>query len=290
MSEFSRDLVDLLTVREKDSGLFIGDTEAYGVSDRLYGGHFLAQSLSAGFQTVEAPKLAHSCHAYFHLKGDDDKQVEYQVETLREGRSFSSRRITARQNDQIVFSMTASFKTKDEDEFFQPPMPQVESLEDAIERRMKAGFGEAKGPPAAGGRIEIQPLYTFKTRAELEEGEERSNRFQSWLRLAQFGEQRRELNERQQQLLQAFVSDGPMPFCSVILHGDHFGTHQHMSLDHSIWFHQPGDLNEWLLLDSVSVGTADGRGLNDGWLFSNDGKLLTSMRQESLMRKIKGES
>lgn len=283
MDDFSRDLADLLTVRNQGDD-FVGDTEPYGVPDRLYGGHFLAQSLSAAFATVPEPKLAHSLHAYFHKTGDSHQPITYKVDILRDGRSFSTRRVTAYQKEEIVYSMSASFKLKDEDEFYQAPIEPFLSVEETIELKTSEGFPTgASGPPTAGGRVEIwNTNNAFKSLDLLAEGESRSVNFENWSRVPRD----KPYSDRENQMLFAFVSDGPLPFCSAVLHGDLFGTHQHMSLDHSIWFHRLGDRRAWARFNSIAVATADGRGLNDGGFYNEAGELLMSVRQESLLRRL----
>ncbi len=283
MEDFSRDLADLLTVRRQGDD-YIGDTEPYGVPDRLYGGHFLAQGLSAAFATIPEAKLAHSLHAYFHKTGDSHQPITYKVDILRDGRSFSARRVTAYQKDEIVFSMSASFKLKDEDEFYQTPTEPFLSVEKTIELKKAEGFPTgANGPPTAGGRVEMwNTNNAFKSLDLLAEGEERSLNFENWSRVPR----EKPYSDRENQLLLAFVSDGPLPFCSAVLHGDLFGTHQHMSLDHSVWFHRLDDRREWARFNSIAVATADGRGLNDGCFYNEAGELLMSVRQESLLRRL----
>ena len=286
MNDFSRDLVDLMTVRPEGEGVFVGDTEPYGVPGRLFGGHFVAQALDAAFATIPEHKLAHSLHAYFHRTGDSSAPVRYVVDVLRDGRSFSARRVTATQAGEVVFSLSASFKARDADEFFQVPMPDVPDAETLAAEHAAAGRPEPSGPPTAGGRVRLVPASNaFKPREMLEAGEERSVHFRNWLRVLREGA----LTDRQAQLLIAFLSDGPLPFCSAVRHGDPFGTHQHLSLDHGVWFHRIGDPQGWMLFDATSVATADGRGLNDGRLFSSGGELIASIRQESLLRRLRDD-
>ncbi|MBL4681207.1 MAG: thioesterase family protein [Pseudomonadales bacterium] len=286
MTDFPRDLVDLLTVRKKEPEFYIGDVESY-VPQRLYGGHLVAQGLCAAFETVDEDKLAHSIHANYHKMGDTALPVEYQVEILKNGRSFSSRMIFARQNGDLVFSMTISFKKRDLDEFFQSMTPTAPPAEVAIETFVSLGGtvdGATRGGASAGGRILVYPLTNiFKPEEMFDIDEERSRIFQSWMRLPS----ERSLTDRQKQMLLVFISDGPLPGCSAAVFGDPHTTHQTMSLDHSIWLHQLGDLRDWVLFEASSIVTADGRGLNDGNLYSRDGKLLASIRQESLLRRLK---
>lgn len=292
--DFSRDLVDLLTPRALGSGgsagsgaeQFEGDTEPYGVPGRLFGGHFLAQALAAGFATVGDGFLAHSLHATFHAMGDSTKPVRYAVRPLRDGRSFVSRHVIAEQGERVVFSMTASFKTRDVDERFQPTMPQGIASPAALAERERETRDDERilAPPAAGGRVDLVRVDNWfdpDFRAGIEDGA--AVPIRSWLRYPSD----QALDARTQQILLAFLSDGPLPFCSVILHGEPFGTHQHTSLDHALWFHAPPDVRDWVLFDSESVATGDGRGLNDGRLFARDGTLLASLRQESLMRPLR---
>jgi acyl-CoA thioesterase II len=134
------------------------------------GGHFVAQALSAGFATVAEPMLAHSLHAYFDKSGTGDAQIEYRIETLRQGRSFASRHVTATQNENVVFSMSMSFKKRDEDEHFQTEMPKVKLAEERRADRVAAG-------------LEMENISNlFKTNEELDDGEERDMDIRMWRR------------------------------------------------------------------------------------------------------------
>ena len=252
--DFSRDLVDLLTPRPLGDGNFEGDTEPYGVPGRLFGGHFLAQALAAAFGTVADDFLAHSLHASFHAMGDSRAPVRYAVRALRDGRSFVSRHVVAEQNDRVVFSMTASFKTRDVDECFQPAMPADVPAPEALAARERQSRDDERilAPPAAGGRVELVRVDNWFDPGFRERFDgTNAVPIRSWLRYPTTDE----LDARTQQLLLAFVSDGPLPFCSVILHGEPFGTHQHTSLDHGLWFHALPDVREWVLFDTASVAT-----------------------------------
>jgi acyl-CoA thioesterase II len=145
--------------------------------------------------------------------------IEYRIETRRQGRSFASRHVTATQNENVVFSMSMSFVTRDEDEYFQAEMPKVKLAEERHADRVAAGIETPGGPPAAGGRIEMENISNlFKTNDELGEGEERDMDISMWRRFPY----ENTTTERQNQIIVAFMSDGPLPFCSVALTGCNF--------------------------------------------------------------------
>lgn len=97
------------------------------------------------------------------------------------------------------------------------------------------------------------------------------------------------LSDRESQVLLAFLSDGPLMFNSVIPHGLPFQTHRFTSIDHAVWFHRPCDVTSWMLFDQHSSAAADGRGMNHGKIFDRDGKLLMTVIQESLLRRMPTE-
>ena len=273
-----RSLIDVMTPTPTDDALvFVGDPNPYGVIG-IYGGHFLGQALSAGLATVEEPKLAHSLHAYFLRKGDPDEPIEYRVSIMRDGRGSSARSIEASQHGKVVFQMMASFKLAEPGDEHQPTPPDVPTAETLIAAREARGDDLFPFPPTQNGWTEFEWI----TPSFREFIPDRDPVLQVWGRVPG-GDQ---LNERDRQVVLAYMSDVPIVFNSVVPHGLPFETHLVTSLDHSLWFHRPTDPSDWMLYDQSSSAAADGRGLNEGRLYTSTGELVMTCSQESMLRRM----
>lgn len=271
-------LAELMSVSPtEDSAVFIGRTEEYGMLG-IYGGHFVGQALSAGFATVEEPKLAHSFHCYFLRKGDPAALLEYHVRSLRDGYGSDVRSISARQNGHEVFQMTASFKRPEMGSEHQPTMPDVISPSEARTARKAAGLSSAGAPTVKNGRSELEPI----TPSFQEFDPNREAKIQQWIRVPDASE----LSDRERQAVLAFLSDGTLMFNANIPHGTPFVTHRLTTLDHSAWFHRIPNPSDWMLFDQRSTAAADGRGLNSGEIYGQDGTLFMSCAQESMLRTV----
>lgn len=261
----------------EDPLVFVGDANPYGVIG-IYGGHFVAQALSAGLATIEEPKVAHSLHAYFLRKGDPEEPIQYRVTVLRDGRGSSARSIEASQHGKVAFHMMASFKLPEPGDEHQPAAPDVASAESLIAAREARGDDHFPFPPTQNGWSQFE----WVTPSFREYIPDRDPVLQVWGRVPGGSD----LSERERQVVLAFISDVPIVFNSVVPHGLPFETHLVTSLDHSLWFHRPADPGEWMLYDQCSTAAADGRGLNEGRLYSADGALLMTCSQESMLRRM----
>ncbi len=269
-------LIELMTVLPtEDPATFTGITESYGMLG-IYGGHFLGQSLSAGFATVEEPKLAQSLHGYFLRKGDPDAPLHYRVSTLRESRGSSVRAIAAIQHEAEVFHMIAAFKLPESGEEHQKQAPSVASPQDCRAAREARGGPPSGGPTSLGGRVEVEMV----TPAPMEFVAGRTPELQTWSRVPDGGR----LDDRQRQVVTAFLADGTLMFNSVLPYGRPFDDYRLTSLDQSVWFHRLPDPGDWMLFDQRSTAAADGRGLNEGEIYGADGRLFASCAQESMLR------
>ena len=260
---------------------FEGEAIAYGPIG-LYGGHFLGQALGAGFQTVDEPKLASSFHAYFLKPGDPSLPLSYHVSVLRNGKRTDMRSITARQNGVDVFHMIASFKLTEEGDVHQKPMPEVSSAEELRKLRELEGEAQSPLPILEGGRLDIEMV----SEGFREFDPEREGGLQVWLRKTGNALASR----RDQQIVLAFLSDSTLMFNSVLPHGVPFQTHILTSLDHSVWYHNTQDPTDWVFFDQRSIAAADGRGLNEGEIYTSDGLLIMSCAQESMLRRMPSKS
>jgi len=271
-------LIELMTVQpSKDPSVFIGRANPYGMMG-IYGGHFLGQGLAAGLATVDEPKLAHSFHAYFLRRGDPEVPIEYRVTVLRNGRGSDARAISAWQHDAEVFHMIASFKMAEQGHEHQPTAPAVLLAEDLVAAREARNEEKFPFPPAQNDWTEME--WASPTFREFIPGREAALRV--WMRVPDGGA----LSERERQIVLAFLSDGPLMFNSVVPYGVAMETHWATSLDQSVWFHRPTDPSQWMLYDQRSTAAADGRGMNEGEIYTAEGTLIMTSAQESMLRPI----
>ena len=294
MSDYAQlidDLLATLALVEVSTDVFEGKSHDY-VGSRIFGGQVLAQAVMAAAHTLDEDKPCHSLHGYFLRGGDINQPVIYQVRRLRDGRSLSAREVTAIQYkqvrgkppvEQVIFSMIASFSPMEEGLEYQEDMPVYPPPEDLLaEQDLKAEY-VGKVPEALKARfmrrrhIEIKPV---KPRNPITPEPTRPQQA-NWLRIRDLGAQPIAI----QQALLAFSSDFYLVGTGLMSHGISFMTSglQAASIDHSMHFHRPFDLNEWLLYDMWSDTTSNAKGLNHGQFWQN-GNLVATVQQEGLMR------
>ena len=252
---------------------------------RVFGGQVIAQALVAAQRCVEDERFVHSLHCYFMLPGDPSIPIIYQVERLRDGSSFTTRRVTAIQHGKAIFSLEASFQLDEEGLDFQVPMPldvpgpdALLSQREIIERygdRIPAGiarFWRRERP------IEFKPvdLEHYTSREKLEP------RQNNWVRVKETVADDRRI----QAAVLAYVSDMTLLDTSTFAHGRILADPdiQAASLDHAMWFHRPDRLDDWLLYTQDSPSTSGSRGFTRGALYARDGTLVASVAQEGLIR------
>ncbi|WP_227430270.1 acyl-CoA thioesterase [Psychrobacter sp. I-STPA6b] len=284
-------LLNTLNITQIEEDVFEGQSYDY-VGKRIFGGQVLAQAMMAAAKTLNEDKPCHSFHGYFLRSGNINHPVIYQVRRLRDGRSLSAREVIAVQYkesqtgeliEQVIFSMIASFSPMEGGLDYQEEMPAYPPPEDLLtEQRLKEAFvGDI--PDALKARfmrhrhVEIKPV---KPRNPINPKPMRP-RQANWLRIHELGEQPTAI----QQALLAFSSDFYLVGTGLMPHGISFMTKglQAASIDHSMHFHRPFDLNQWLLYDMWCDTTSHAKGLNHGQ-FWQDGKLVATVQQEGLMR------
>lgn len=271
-------LIELLTPAATENlEVFTGLANPYGMMG-IYGGHFCGQALAAGLATVDEPKMAHSFHAYFLRKGDPETPIEYRVSTLRNGRGSDARAISAWQNGAEAFHMIASFKLAEDGHEHQPTAPDIASADDLIAARIARGEERFPFPPTQNGWADME----WASPSFREFDPDREALLRVWTRIP--GGQ--DLDPRQRQIVMAFLSDGPLMFNSIVPYGVAMETHHATSIDQSVWFHRPVDPSQWLLFDQRSTAAADGRGMNEGEIYTEDGVLVMTCAQESMLRRI----
>lgn len=276
-------LVDLLDIEEIDRDLYRGKRQPGGVG-RVFGGQVIAQALQAAQRSTEAPKVAHSLHAYFMRPGNEDFPIIYRVVRDFEGRSFATRRVIAMQRGEPILNMAASFQTPEEGLRHQDAMPDVpgpESLQSEAElrREMADEIPEKFRRHMLRGRpVEIRPVQPrswFRP-------DKREPRQDSWFRLvAPIGD-----DAAMHRAILAYASDMSLLGTATLAHGVNWMTHnlQTASLDHSLWLHEDFRADEWLLYACDSPWAGHARGFNRGKIYTQDGRLVASVAQEGLMR------
>ncbi len=280
--EKATELLDVLDLERIERNLYRGQNESR--QGRLFGGQVLAQALAAADKTVreesEPLRPCHSLHGYFLRPGRHDLPVLYKVERIRDGRSFSTRRIVAIQNGEAIFSMDASFQLEEaglhhQDEM--PAYPDPDELEDDLDVAQRRGETKV----ASGWSLRSRP---FEHRSVYPIGEEVRDDFRNpiWIRF------RKQLpdNPSLHQYLLAYASDMGFVSTSMLPHRESVGRDriQMASLDHALWFHQSFKADDWILYIKETTTAAHARGYNRGLFFDREGKLIASALQEGLMR------
>ena len=270
------EVLEHIAPRQTDAFAFVGDSLM--PQQRIFGGQVVAQCLMAANQTVESELNAHSLHAYFLRAGDPSSPIDFEVDPIRDGRSFSTRRVVARQKGEAIFNTSISYHCAEEGVshcFTMPEIPAPRSKADDL-----SGFRGFTTKPGDPNLIDLYQIERQRVTEYLAEAQPPLGR--SWFRAV--GPLREDRATHQAALV--MISDYsllstvfyPHPFSNPIKH------FMAASLDHAIWFHHPGKMDDWVLYDCDSPRAGGGRGFSRGFLWSQDGTLLASTAQESLMR------
>ncbi|MBA1203011.1 acyl-CoA thioesterase II [Pseudomonas capeferrum] len=286
MSHVLDDLVDLLSLESIEENLFRGRSQDLGFR-QLYGGQVLGQSLSAASQTVEPERHVHSLHGYFLRPGDASLPVVYSVDRVRDGGSFSTRRVTAIQKGQPIFTCSASFQYDEEGFDHQAQMPDVvgpENLPTEVElaQSMADRLPERIRDKVLCARpIEVRPI-TERDPFNPKPGEPVKY---AWFRADGNLPDTPALHK----WLLAYASDFGLLTTSLLPQGKSVWQQdmQIASLDHSLWFHRDLRADEWLLYATDSPWAGNARGFNRGSIYNRAGQLVASASQEGLIRHRK---
>lgn len=274
------DLLDVMDLEVIEDDIYRGRNEnRKGMGPRLFGGQVLGQALAAASRTVEADRPCHSLHAYFMRPGDPAVPVLYNVERIRDGRSFTTRRIVAVQRGEAIFSMDASFQLQEpglEHQIDASAWPSPDQLEDdvTVARRMP------KNAPISGWARRPRP-FELRSVYPLDQERPDGNENPVWIRFRQPVD-----DTRMHQFLLAYASDMGLVSTAMLPHRHDVPRSQLQmaSLDHALWFHQPFDTTEWLIYIKETPTAAAARGFNRGSFYTRDGTLVASTMQEGLMR------
>ncbi|HYP46182.1 MAG TPA: acyl-CoA thioesterase II [Propionibacteriaceae bacterium] len=276
------ELIALLDLEEIEVGLFRArqpDTQL----QRAFGGQVLAQALVATARTVPETRVLHSLHAYFLRPGRTDTSMVYDVEAIRDGGSFSSRRVLARQGGQVIFYLSASYHEPEDGFDHADPVPdgvpapeQCPPLSEVLasasgrsstfwEREWGALDVRYIGDSRPGGSL-VDPRHPARARVWIKvDGKLADNPRLHWAALA-------------------YASDLTLLSASMVPHGVIIGLDvQAASLDHAMWFHRPFRADQWLLYDQISPSASNALGLSTARLFQGD-RLIADVAQEGLVR------
>ena len=280
-----KQLIDLVTLRQLDEFKFIGENyqAPWG---RVFGGQVLAQSLNAAYRTVPIERTAHSMHGYFILGGDLDIPITYEVDTIRNGGSFTTRRVVAKQNGKAIFNMAASFQIKQKGVDHQITMPNLTSPDNLV-----TGLEEIENikdvDPKIYYRLKmvLPEVFIFKSVNRIINKLAKNNvPFSNiWMRSAE--DVIADLPMKQQLL--AYVSDYNLLTTATFPHREQLnkGNTFYASLDHALWFHREFNFDDWLLYAMDSPSASNSRGFSRGSIFNRQGILVASVAQEGLMRQ-----
>jgi acyl-CoA thioesterase-2 len=279
-------LVELLTLEPIEQNLYRGQTEDLGWG-RLYGGHVLAQALVAAANTAPPDRGVHSLHAYFLKPGDVSRPIIYDVDRIREGGTFTTRRVVAIQNGHAIFNLAVSFKIDEGGFSHQDQMPEVPSPESLKSDQERARAFADRLPGVLRERALAEQPFEFRMVSpilhEPFNPEPHPPHRMLWLRANGKVADDPALHRA----LLAYVSDFHFVTTALLPHGVGWLSPglQIASIDHVMWFYDAFRVDDWLLYVMDSPVARGGRGLAHGRVFTRDGRLVVASAQEGLMRK-----
>jgi acyl-CoA thioesterase-2 len=282
MSTAVQTMLDVLNLEQLEVNLFRGRSPQ-DRWQRVFGGQVIGQALVAAARTVEG-RPPHSMHAYFLVGGDPKVPIIYEVDRIRDGKSFTTRRVVAIQHGQAIFTLMVSFHNDEEGLTHQAPMPQVPPPEDLpSEAQIKATilptmpeavrrYYESERP------IELRPVqYDRYLGKKYEDG-----KFNVWIRATG----KLPDDPAIHQCVLAYASDMSLLDTALVPHGRSLFEKQFMgaSLDHALWLHRPFRADDWLLYAQETPTMTGSRGFARGLIYTRDGSLVASVAQEGLVR------
>lgn len=277
-------LVDILDLEQIEENLFRGQSPDVGWQ-RLFGGLVISQALAATQRTVPDDRFVHSLHAYFLRPGDPAIPVVYEVDRIRDGGSFTTRRVLAIQHGKPIFALSASFQSDEEGLSHQIEMPDITPPEDLpdsdtiYEKFLRDAPEHIRRFWLRERPVEIRPVsmthYISSDRLEPSQ--------HVWVKANGVVPDDR----RTAAAVLAYVSDMTLLDTTLFPHGTSiFDTSiQGASLDHAMWFHSDPDFSDWLLYTQDSPFSGGARGLSRGAIYTRSGRLIASVAQEGLIRK-----
>jgi acyl-CoA thioesterase-2 len=286
MASAIQELIEILDLETLELNLFRGRSPQ-SRWQRVYGGQVIGQALVAACRTVDdvSARPPHSLHAYFLLGGDPKVPIIYEVDRIRDGRSFTTRRVVAIQHGHAIFSMSVSFHMAEgglSHQIKMPDVPKPDELPTEVEMKEKVWphmpepvrqYYERERP------IELRPTNWDRYLG----GKPHEARFHIWIRATGKLPDSPAIH----QCVLAYASDMTLLDAALIQHGRSVFDKDIMaaSLDHALWFHRPFRADEWMLYAQDSPSLADSRGFSRGLIFARDGTLIASVAQEGLVRQ-----
>ncbi len=277
-------LLDVLDLENIETNLFLGQNEITE-SNRLFGGQVLAQSAVAAYRTVENLEL-HSLHGYFLRAGRPGLPVLYEIERIRDGRSFTTRRVVAVQDGEAIFNMDVSFQVSEPGFEHVQPMPNVplpDELSDDVEAA--EGLGETLDNGRYSPMAKIARPFETRSVFSLDGPDWARNRSWNpvWIR---FREPVDQADQNLARSLLAYASDMSLVSTATLPHADEVARSdvQMASLDHALWIHRDIPVNDWILFHKRTSTAQGARGLVHSEFYASNGTMLASGTQEGLIR------
>lgn len=283
MSKVLDDLLNLLTLETIEDGLYRGQSQDLGFG-AVFGGQVIGQALSAAKETLPPERVSHSFHSYFLRPGDAKKPIVYDVENIRDGKSFSARRVQAIQYGKPIFYMTASFQQQEQGFEHQDVMPQVPGPEGLVsDLDIYREHEELIPAPLRNKFICEKPIeMRFVTPYNPFKPEKDEPKRYVWLK----ANGNMPADTRVHKYLLAYASDFNFLPTALQPHGVSFAqpNMQVATIDHAMWFHRDFRMDDWVLYAIDSPSANGQRGLVRGQIYTRDGVLVASTIQEGVMR------
>lgn len=277
------ELIDLLDLEPIEDNLFRGRQPQTSMQ-RVFGGQVAAHALVAATRTVRPEYVVHSLHSYFLRPGDTSVPIVYDVEDVRNGRSFATRRVIARQHGRPIFALTSNFQIPEDGFEHQDRMPEVPAPEDCPSlMSARAGVNDVEEWEREWAVLDVRFVGDSKPGHVLEDPMF-PGRARLWLRINGMLPD----DPLVHRAAFTYASDMTLLAATLVAHDRYIASEdvQAASLDHAIWFHRPFRADEWFLYDQHSPSASGGRGLALARVFTQDGRLVADVAQEGLIRRV----
>ncbi len=280
MNAALKELLDLLDLEQIEVNIFRGRSPEEH-RQRVFGGQVAGQALVAAGRTVPADRYVHSLHAYFIRPGDTTVPLVYMVDRVRDGRSFTTRRVSAIQHGKVIFTLSASFQVQEEGISHQSSMPDVPGPEElpTFRERLEKIFGDRAEGFDRKRPVDLRHVSPLSWEAA-EDPSLTGPESKVWLRVDG------ELPDDPllHVCLMTYASDMTLLDTVLLNQGLTWADTKGASLDHAMWFHRPFRIDEWLLFAQDTPSASGARGMARGQVFTRDGRLAVSVVQEGLIR------
>jgi len=277
------ELLTLLKLEKIEENIYRGQSQNLGFGN-VFGGQVLGQALSAASHTVPEARAAHSIHAYFMRPGDPTQPIVYSVDRIRDGKSFTTRRIVALQKGQAIFSMSASFQIDEPGFDHQDEMPEVPGPENFVSELEEMQQWADKIAPRTRARMLCEKPIEFRHVDPIDPFAPKPMPSRRYVWFRAIGPMPDDRAAHRYML--AYASDFNLMATSLQHHGHTYWEPemQVASLDHAMWFHRDFRMDDWMLYVMDTPNAYKARGLSIGRVFSQDGTLAATVAQEGLIR------